>query len=180
MKIKLPFVILIIAFHFISNQPDSLRYLNSTTQLRVLNDNNDDTTDIVSYPTNHLSRSNGRNSIYYNKPFDISNNITGTGNKLRDVAYSSSCFLLKCATSCCEGPLRDIKCGIQKNCDEYLAHIKFWQVFGVVMTVLFVVIFVACCCCTTCSKSSGRKRGVARSKVIAQPVREYVYFIYVF
>jgi len=57
--------------------------------------------------------------IFYEKKLDIENNITGTGNKLKDVAYRALCFTLKCPSTCCDGPIDHLKCADEGTCNMY-------------------------------------------------------------
>lgn len=61
--------------------------------------------------------------LNYTTIFKIDNNITGTGNKLKDIAYNSACNLLKCE-DCCEGPISNMTCGAFYNCQKYKDYVN--------------------------------------------------------
>jgi len=50
------------------------------------------------------------------------NEITGTGNFLKDIAYQSSCLNLNC-TYCCEGEINNITCASRVVCKKYKIEI---------------------------------------------------------
>lgn len=67
---------------------------------------------------------NSRPFFNYEPPF-ISNNVTGTGNLLRDIVYRSQCKLLSC-DSCCTGALStNISCSTSSVCQEFFGFLTF-------------------------------------------------------
>jgi hypothetical protein len=76
-------------------------------------------------------------SIYYKLEFII-NDITGTGNKLKDVSYKSLCITKNCPYICCIGDIDAMTCGAQEQCK------KFYDVSivgNVIASVIFPVFF---------------------------------------
>lgn len=57
--------------------------------------------------------------IYYEKKIYLDNDLTGTGNKLKDVVYLALCKTLKCPYDCCHGPIDQLKCADEVNCKNY-------------------------------------------------------------
>lgn len=58
------------------------------------------------------------NSIFYKINY-LQNNITGTGDKLKDIPYKAMCFILNCPNGCCEGNIDNLICGSAENCMKY-------------------------------------------------------------
>lgn len=63
------------------------------------------------------------NSIYYNLAYPA-NNITGTGDLLKDVPFKVLCMLLACNTGCCVGEIDNMRCGLAADCQVYLDYSK--------------------------------------------------------
>ncbi len=68
------------------------------------------------------------NKLYYSPDFEETNNITGTGYKLRDIAYRATCSVLNCASGCCVNNLNNIQCGIKSKCERFQNHVDFWNI----------------------------------------------------
>ena len=58
------------------------------------------------------------NSIYYNLMYPA-NDITGTGDKLKDVPYKVLCKILACNSGCCVGEVDNMRCGVADDCKVY-------------------------------------------------------------
>jgi hypothetical protein len=55
--------------------------------------------------------------IIYNKKVEIENDVTGTGNKLKDVVYISMCDTFNCPYKCCQGPINSMQCAEKSQCE---------------------------------------------------------------
>ena len=64
-----------------------------------------------------------QNSIYYNLAYPA-NNITGTGDVLKDVPFRVLCMLLACNSGCCVGEIDNMRCGLAADCQVYLDYSK--------------------------------------------------------
>lgn len=64
----------------------------------------------------------------YSKPFDMDNNLTGTGNRLKDSVYNAICSTLKCNTLCCEGHINQMTCGKEENCVKYQEYLEMVKI----------------------------------------------------
>lgn len=60
----------------------------------------------------------GLNSIYYNIAYPA-NDITGTGDRLKDVPYKVLCKILSCVSGCCVGEIDNMRCGLAADCKVY-------------------------------------------------------------
>lgn len=95
---------------------------------------------------NEYNKSANRNlqftdkSIYYNIPFP-QNNITGTGDKMKDVPYNALCNILNCESGCCVGEINSLVCGDKILCDEYIDYSRYRVVMPAVIVPIFVVLF---------------------------------------
>lgn len=75
----------------------------------------------------------------YSLHFDTHNNITGTGNKFRDLVYNQLCINMHCETNCCEGYINEMRCGVQMNCDKYIKYKRLTVIIlGVVLSIVVV------------------------------------------
>jgi hypothetical protein len=97
--------------------------------------------------TNHVSESmelsHGKNFIEYARKSELENDITGTGNKLRDIAYTASCISLNCEFHCCQGSLSNMTCGAEDLCQSLrelnvLKHLKI--IVGITLAYLLIPI----------------------------------------
>lgn len=75
-------------------------------------------------------------SVLYDKLFDTENDITGTGNLLRNIAYFSSCSAKNC-TYCCEGAMDHITCATRENCKKY----KEYKSRKLILKIILILIF---------------------------------------
>lgn len=90
---------------------------------------------------------------YYSAAYSTPNNMTGTGNYLKDIAYRESCLTLDCETNCCIGPINDLKCGNQKDCDEFAAYIRKMKIITyIVFAVIGLIIVLIICCVKSCQR----------------------------
>lgn len=90
------------------------------------------------------------NSIYYNLAYPA-NNITGTGDLLKDVPFKVLCKLLACNSGCCVGEIDNMRCGLAADCQVYLDYSRIpgtivaivvpIAVF-ILLTALFVFLFM--------------------------------------
>lgn len=67
---------------------------------------------------------NRNDTIFYTKLFELNNNITGTGNILKDVVYRQICISLNCASGCCIGNINSMTCGLTNDCLKYADYLK--------------------------------------------------------
>ena len=79
-------------------------------------------------------------SIYYELEFPI-NNLTGTGDRLKDVPYRALCKIQNCYTGCCVGAIDKMSCGPTADCIIYLESSKtgITLIIILVVVVLFIV-----------------------------------------
>ncbi len=106
------------------------------------------------------------NSIYYNLPYPA-NDITGTGDKLKDVPFRVLCKILACESKCCVGEIDNIRCGLLEDCLIYSDYSKIPGMIcaivipiGVFIILVFLFVFllkykkydwsVALCMCLGC------------------------------
>lgn len=83
------------------------------------------------------------NSIYYNLVYPA-NNITGTGDFLKDVPYKVQCMILACNSGCCVGEIDNMRCGLASDCQIYLDYSKLpGMVAAIVIPIGVFVLLVA-------------------------------------
>ena len=81
-------------------------------------------------------------SIYYELEYPI-NNLSGTGDRLKDVPYQVQCKIKKCDTGCCIGEINNQKCGLQADCALYLDESKKPTLLaGIIIPVGLLIIFI--------------------------------------
>lgn len=81
------------------------------------------------------------NEVIYSKSFQMSNNITGTGNELLDVAYRTKCQELECV-DCCEGEIDKMMCGSYKSCKKYRLLVFRHHLVIVILCVSFPYLLI--------------------------------------
>jgi hypothetical protein len=80
-------------------------------------------------------------SVYYELQYPL-NDLTGTGDRLKDVPYKVKCKILACETGCCVGEIDKMSCGPQMDCAIYLDKLNNMTISIVVPVVIgFFVIF---------------------------------------
>lgn len=79
-------------------------------------------------------------SIYYKTEFR-QNNITGTGDILKDVPYKVICQILNCVSGCCEGDITNVFCSIEANCKNWAYHKIAGTVTAAVVSPICIVLF---------------------------------------
>ena len=85
-------------------------------------------------------------SIYYELQYPL-NNITGTGDRLKDVPYKVQCKLLACDSGCCVGEIDNLSCGPEVDCLIYLENSKSESIIiGIVVSfgllIILIILFV--------------------------------------
>jgi len=85
------------------------------------------------------------NSIYYNIPYPA-NDLTGTGDKLKDVPYKVLCKILSCNSGCCVGELDNMVCGSADNCQVYSNYAKIPGVVAAIVVPIGVFILLVAFC----------------------------------
>lgn len=81
-------------------------------------------------------------SIYYKLKF-MKNDITGTGNRLKDVPYRTICVLKNCPNICCIGDIDSMVCGGKDQCKEFYDDSIYGNIVAaVIFPILFLGIFV--------------------------------------
>lgn len=81
-------------------------------------------------------------SIYYETENPI-NNLTGTGDRLKDVPYKVLCRIKQCESGCCIGEIDNMLCGPADRCALYLEESKFpGLIMGIIIPVVLFIIFV--------------------------------------
>ena len=85
------------------------------------------------------------NSIYYNIAYPA-NDITGTGDKLKDAPYKVLCKILSCVSGCCVGEIDNMRCGAATDCQVYSDYAKVPGMVAaiVVPIVVFILLFAFC------------------------------------
>lgn len=81
------------------------------------------------------------NSIYYIREFDM-NNITGTGDKLKDRAYRAYCFMKNCSAGCCIGDINSMTCGDEFNCKVYNDYVYYLYITHATLIPISILIFL--------------------------------------
>jgi hypothetical protein len=76
------------------------------------------------------------NFFYYTRIFEEENDITGTGNKLKDVVYNSICMSLKCKNICCNGLINEMQCGNKNNCKDYWEAASHKEIIDMILIIL--------------------------------------------
>lgn len=85
------------------------------------------------------------NSIYYNIAYPA-NDITGTGDKLKDVPYKVLCKILSCVSGCCVGEIDNMRCGLAADCKVYSDYSKVpGMVAAIVIPIGVFILLVAFC-----------------------------------
>lgn len=80
-------------------------------------------------------------SIYYELQYPL-NNLTGTGDRLKDVPYKVQCKILACASGCCVGEIDNMSCGPAADCAIYLDALETnTLIIAVCVAVVFLIIF---------------------------------------
>lgn len=83
------------------------------------------------------------NSIYYNIVYPA-NDITGTGDRLKDVPYKVLCKIMSCNTGCCVGEIDNMRCGVQSDCKTYSDYSKIpGMVAAIVIPIAVFLILIA-------------------------------------
>ena len=85
-------------------------------------------------------------SIYYELTYPI-NNLTGTGDKLKDVPYQVQCRIKKCESGCCIGEIDGMLCGAAADCAIYLEKSKETSlivsiVVPIGLLIIFLILFI--------------------------------------
>jgi hypothetical protein len=81
-------------------------------------------------------------SIYYELVYPI-NNLTGTGDRLKDVPYKVQCKIKKCDTGCCVGEIDSMTCGLKENCIIYLDESNMPTLLaGIIIPLVLLIIFI--------------------------------------
>jgi hypothetical protein len=93
-------------------------------------------------------------SIYYSVPFTY-NNITGTGNKLRDDAYRVICKSLNCESGCCAGDTNSMRCGVTEDCLKWVNWVKSWTIAIIVLVVAFGSFSIVFSVIRGCNRNNG-------------------------
>ena len=75
-------------------------------------------------------------SIYYELQYPI-NNLTGTGDRLKDVPYMVQCNILRCESGCCVGEIDKMSCGPAADCAIYLSSFET----GTTIIIACVIVF---------------------------------------
>ena len=77
------------------------------------------------------------------KVTNLENSITGTGNKLEDEIYYSSCTFLNCESGCCENTLLEMKCGTITNCKHYKRILTTYKIiYGSSISIFTLIILL--------------------------------------
>ena len=79
-------------------------------------------------------------SIYYKTEFR-QNNITGTGDILKDVPYKVLCQILNCKSGCCEGDITNVFCSSEASCKNWAYHKIAGTVTAAVVSPICIVLF---------------------------------------
>jgi hypothetical protein len=66
----------------------------------------------------------------------INNNITGTGNLLKDEAYRSVCTMLNCLY-CCQGDINLMSCGTERACRRHGRSNTLYYAIIIPLSILF-------------------------------------------
>jgi len=82
------------------------------------------------------------NSIYYNIVYPA-NDITGTGDKLKDVPYKVVCKILNCVSGCCVGEIDNMRCGAIADCKVYSDYSKVPGMIAAIVVPIGVFILLA-------------------------------------
>jgi len=85
-------------------------------------------------------------SVYYNIVYPA-NDITGTGDKLKDVPYKVLCKLKSCDTGCCVGEIDYMSCGLASDCRIYSDYSKIGGMVAAIVipigvSILLILLFV--------------------------------------
>jgi hypothetical protein len=104
---------------------------------------------LISCPAVEISKTqNNRNlqysigSIYYELIFPI-NNLTGTGDRLKDVPYIVKCKIKKCESGCCIGEINNMICGTANECLIYLDESKKPNLISaIIIPIGLLIIFI--------------------------------------
>jgi hypothetical protein len=75
-------------------------------------------------------------TIYYSTAF-IHNNITGSGNLLKDDAYRAVCLASNC--TCCSGDINFMTCALPEDCEKWDNYVKSWRIAIITVIVFFSV-----------------------------------------
>ena len=85
-------------------------------------------------------------SIYYELVYPI-NNLTGTGDRLKDVPYRVQCRIKQCDTGCCIGEIDNMSCGEPADCLIYLDESKKPSLLAAIiipigLVLIFILLFI--------------------------------------
>lgn len=81
-------------------------------------------------------------SIYYELAYPI-NNLTGTGDRLKDVPYKVQCKIKQCDSGCCVGEIDSMVCGLASDCAVYLEKSREPSlIIGIVVPFSLLIIFL--------------------------------------
>jgi hypothetical protein len=88
--------------------------------------------------------SHGANFINYAKRSAIDNDITGTGDKLKDIVYITACMAIECPNHCCQGSISIMTCGTEEICDSFRRLTKndrnIWLILAISLIYMFIPI----------------------------------------
>jgi hypothetical protein len=107
-----------------------------------------------------LYSTSSKYTIYYSIPNGYPhNNITGTGDRLKDTVYNALCKGMNCQTQCCEGEINQLYCGTAENCKKYADHQKTILIVTIVCIVVGILIlfFFRILFCSKGSKNKSDK-----------------------
>lgn len=80
-------------------------------------------------------------SIYYDLVYP-SNDLTGTGDKLKDVPYKVLCKIIACTTGCCVGEIDNMRCGAANDCKTYKDYSNMGGVIAAIVVPISVTIIL--------------------------------------
>lgn len=85
-------------------------------------------------------------SVYYNIVYPA-NDITGTGDRLKDVPYKVLCKLMTCETGCCVGEIDYMSCGLASDCKLYSDYSKIGGMVAAIVipigvSILLILLFI--------------------------------------
>jgi hypothetical protein len=78
----------------------------------------------------------------YIKVSEVDNDVTGTGNKLKDIAYISKCVTMQCKNLCCMGSIENMNCGNEDTCQGLRNLIVKKQMIKIVLSVIFFYVII--------------------------------------
>lgn len=142
-KLLLTISLLLLTFSFSFQFEKSQKNFSKNSNNQITSISNENKKNFLSEKNRNLQYSLG--SIYYELQYPI-NDLTGTGDRLKDVPYKVQCKILACESGCCVGEIDKMSCGPAADCAIYQDSLNTGRlIISVCIVVILLVIFFIFC-----------------------------------